>query len=361
MRKEGYWVNMAKDVECHCRECTKCQQAKLPSPVRAPLTSMPVGRPWQMVAVDVLEVPVSYNSNRYLLVIQDYFTKWVEAIPMRDQTAARITEELVKVFSVLGVPNILHSDQGQNFESTILKDTLKAFGVSKSRTTAYHPQGDGMVERLNRSLLQLLRLYVDKEPADWERYIPLVLYAYRTTVHSSTGVSPLQLMFGRQPNSTDFDSPLAFDVSSYQSHIQAKLAELRDLVETNLADAATHQKTTYDKHSTRRSFKVGDLVWLSVPTARKLDPRWEGDWKITAVKSSVTMEISDGNRKKVVHINRLHRRIQPRPSESLEVRLSQLSWAQPQTEHFVVPSEAPTPSVRRNPPRTCNRRPPNYF
>lgn len=359
VRREGYWVNMAKDAERHCRECTKCQEAKLPAPVRAPLTSIPVGRPWQMVAVDVLEVPVSYNGNRYLLVIQDYFTKWAEAIPMRDQTAARITAELVKVFSVLGIPEVLHSDQGQNFESTILKETLQAFGIAKSRTTAYHPQGDGMVERLNRSLLQLLRLYVDKQPADWERYLPLVLYAYRTAVHSSTGVSPFQLMFGRQPKSSDFDHQLAFDVSSYQGHLQAKIAELRDLVETNLAEAAAHQKTTYDKHSIGRTFKVGDLVWLSVPTAGKLDPRWEGNWKIIGVKGPITMEISDGNRKKVTHINRLRHRVQPSPPEFQEVRQPQLTWTPPQTEHIIMPPEVPTPSVRRNPPR--NRRPPDYF
>jgi hypothetical protein len=313
-----------------------------------------------MVAVDVLEVPISYNNNRYLLVIQDYFTKWAEAIPMRDQTAARITAELVKVFSVLGLPDVLHSDQGQNFESTMLKETLQAFGITKSRTTAYHPQGDGMVERLNRSLLQLLRSYVDKEPADWERYLPLILYAYRTTMHSSTGVSPFQLMFGRQPRSSDLDHQLAFDASSYQGHLQAKLAELRDLVETNLVEASTQQKTTYDRHSSNRSFKVGDLVWLSVPTAGKLDPRWEGNWKVTAVKSPVTMEISNGNRKKVTHVNRLHLRVQPSPSEGQEIIHPQLPWTSSQTEHFVMPPEPPTaPSIRRNPPR--NRRPPDYF
>ena len=112
---------MAKDVEHHCHECTKCQQAKIPISVKAPLMSIPVGRPRQMVAVDVLEVPVSYITNRYFLVIQDYFTKWAEAIPMRDQTAMWITVELMKVFSVLEVPDVLHSDQGQNFENTILR------------------------------------------------------------------------------------------------------------------------------------------------------------------------------------------------------------------------------------------------
>ena len=102
------------------------------------MVNVPIGKPWQMVAVDILEVPVSSNNNRYLLVIQDYFTKWVDTIPIPNQTAARITKELTSVFSTYGMPEILHSDQGQNFESSILKQTLEAFGVSKLRTTAYH-------------------------------------------------------------------------------------------------------------------------------------------------------------------------------------------------------------------------------
>ena len=81
---------------------------------------------------------------------------------------------------------ILHSDQGQNFESTILKQTLQDFDVYKSHTTVCHPQGDGMLEHFNRSLLQLLRSYVEKE-ADWEQHFPLVLFAYRIAIHSLTG------------------------------------------------------------------------------------------------------------------------------------------------------------------------------
>ena len=109
-----------------------------------------------MVAVDILEVPLSSCNNRYSLVVQDYFTKWPEVITLPDQTAPRITTELIKLFSRLGLPDVLHSDQGCNFESTVLHQTLDAFGIAKSRTTAYHPQGDGMVECVNRSLLQML-------------------------------------------------------------------------------------------------------------------------------------------------------------------------------------------------------------
>ncbi|KAL5505959.1 hypothetical protein EMCRGX_G007511 [Ephydatia muelleri] len=152
LRREAYWVNMAQDADQHCRECNICQRTKPTAPKRATLINIPVGRPWQMVAVDILEVPVSSNSNRYILVVQDYVTKWADARPIPDQTAVRITRELVHIFAGYGIPEIIHSDQGRNFESTIFQQTMAAFGVKKSRTTAYHPQGDGMVERFNRTL-----------------------------------------------------------------------------------------------------------------------------------------------------------------------------------------------------------------
>ena len=112
-----------------------------------------------MVAVDILKVPISSKGNNYLLVLQDYFTKWPEAIPLKDQTAETIVRTLVKIFSVYGMPRYLHSDQGANFESAILKKTCEVFGIKKSHTSPYHPQGDGMVERLNKSLLQMLQMY----------------------------------------------------------------------------------------------------------------------------------------------------------------------------------------------------------
>jgi len=175
-----------------------------------------------MIAVDILEVPVSCQNNRYLLVVQDYFTKWPTAIELPDQTAARITRELMKLFSEFGIPRIV---QGRNFKSTILCQTMEAFGVSKSHTTVYHPQGDGMVECLNHSLLQLLRVYIDTQE-EWERYLPLVIFAYHTAVYASTGVSPFTFMFRCQPQITDLSIPTAFDSGPYQAQLQAKLAEL---------------------------------------------------------------------------------------------------------------------------------------
>ena len=179
LKEEAYWPGMAVDVQKYCQECSTYQTSKLPSPTPAQMVNAPIGNPWEMFAVDILEVPLLWNNHRYLLVVMDYFTKWADAIPLCDQKATTISDAVVKICSNFGMPEILHSDQGRNFESTLFHQVLEAFGIHKCRTTAYHPQGDGMVERFNRSLLQLLRCYVDTED-DWERYLPLVLYAYRT-------------------------------------------------------------------------------------------------------------------------------------------------------------------------------------
>ena len=255
-----YWVNMACVVFNYCCKCSPCQQRKQLAPVRALLTSVPIiGNPCQMIAVHILEVALSVNNNMYLFVIQDYFTKWTEAIPLHNQIAAAITTELIILLAKFGMPDTLHSDQGRNFESALMKQTLEAFGVHKLRTTAYHPQGDGIIKRFNWLFHQLLRTYVEQE-MDWERLLPLVLYAYRTTIHSSMWTSPFVLVFSRHPESPDFNNLTGYDSTSYQNHILSKMAALKDLVEANLVQAASQQWVYYNQHST--TFQCWWLCWI---------------------------------------------------------------------------------------------------
>ena len=195
-----------------------------------------------MVAVDILQVPISSCNNQYLLVIQDYFIKWAEAIPIPDQSARRITKEFITVFSHYGLSDIL---QGRNFESSILRQTLEGFGNKKTRTTAYHPQGNGMVKQFNRSLLQLLCAYVEHQ-TDWEQHLPYALFAYRSAIHTSTGVSPFELMFGCPPVQHPLLFATAYDAVSYQSKLRSTLSRLYDFVETHLAQK---QKSTYDHNA----------------------------------------------------------------------------------------------------------------
>ena len=315
-----------------------------------------------MLAVDVLEVPMSSHGNRYLLVLQDYFTKWAEAIPMPDQTAERIVKVLIEVFSHFGIPEILHSDQGRNFESTILKKTCSAFGIVKSRTTSYHPQGDGMVERFNRTLLQLLRAYVQQQ-SDWESQLPLLLYAYCTARHTSTHLSPFVLLIGREPvlpitPSLGGDEMKGHDPHSYEHTLQVRLAELRDLVECHIAQEAQRQKKSYDSSTKCRTFNVGDAVWLHVPTAGKLEAKWEGGWTVRRVLSPVNVDIEHTTtaRTRVVHVNRLQARIVREEVEAQGDKYEEhgvADWEAPQIEHLILPPQQEQPAAvqRRYPQR----------
>ena len=178
-----------------------------------------------MITVDILEVLLSLSNNHYLLVVKDYLTKWAEAIALPVQTGARITTEMVKIFSTYVPPQILHSDQCRNFESTMLSEALKAFVVEKSQRTPYHPQGDGMFERFNHSLLQLLQSYV-KSKNDWECYLRLFLYMYRTETHYSMGDPPFMIMFGGFQVLPQLTQTNAIDATSYLGHLTTKIVEL---------------------------------------------------------------------------------------------------------------------------------------
>ena len=198
----------------------------------------------------------------------------------------------------------------------------------------------------------MLRSYVETKE-EWEKYLPLVLYAYHTAVHSSIGFTPFELMYGRPSQQAPFDQLHSFDADSYQHHLQAKLAEMRGFVEINLAGSASRQSNNYNKHSQTRQFKVGDHIWLSIPTAKKLDPKWDGRWTITAVKGPLNMQISDGTVSKVVHVNRLRHQIQPTPTDGpSQQKPFNTDWTPPQIDHFTKFYSDPI-VPRRYPSRAC--------
>ena len=153
----------------------------------------------ERIAIDVLgPLPVSTTGNKYLLIVQDYFTKWVEAYPLPNQEAVSVAEVLIQHFiSRFGVPMSLHSDQGRNFESAVFAEMCDLLGIDKTRTTPLHPQSDGMVERFNRTIEAQLSKFVDYHQKDWDLHIPLLLMAYRTSVHETTGCTPAMMMMGR--------------------------------------------------------------------------------------------------------------------------------------------------------------------
>ena len=143
--------------------------------------------------------PKSDQGKKYVLIISDYFTRWTEAYPISNQEAVTIAETLVKEYICrYGVPQYLHTDQGRNFESKLMKEVCELLGIKKTRTSPYHPQSDGMVERFNRTLEAMLSKYVSDNQRDWDVHLPLVMMAYRSSVHEATTFTPYFMMLGRE-------------------------------------------------------------------------------------------------------------------------------------------------------------------
>ena len=153
----------------------------------------------ECLALDFLgPLPSSNFGNKNIIIVADYFSKWSKAVPMSNQEAHRVAELLVKeVVCRFGVPLLIHSDQGRNFESAVFTEMCQLLGIQKTRTTAYHPQSDGMVERFNRTLEDQLAKFVDYHQRDWDEHIPYLMLAYRSAVHESTGCTPAKVVFGR--------------------------------------------------------------------------------------------------------------------------------------------------------------------
>ena len=164
---------------------------------RPPLHPIPVSRPFQIIGVGIMELPTTERGNRYVLVFQDFLTKWPMVYPMPDQKSLRIAELLVnEVIPQFGVPESLPSDRGTNLLSHLMTDVCRLLGIKKLNTTSHHPQCDGMVERFNRTLKTMLRKYAAEFSTQWDRYLPGALWAYCNVPHDSTGEKPSFLLYG---------------------------------------------------------------------------------------------------------------------------------------------------------------------
>lgn len=322
VRERFYWLDHRKAVDEWCRRCYICSAKKGPAEKgRGAMKVYNVGAPFERIALDIVgPLPRSSAGNKYALVVVDYFSKWPEVIPIPNQQATTIAKVLLQqVISRYGVPLELHSDQGRSFESSIFKELLKMLGIKKTRTTPLHPQSDGLVERMIRTLLQYLSQFVSDHQKDWDEWIPTFLLAYRTSRHETTAMSPAMVFLGRElrlPLDLLRGSPptTLADERTYVEEQQRRLNETHDFVRQRLRICSDRMKSWYDSRARPISFAQGEKVWLYNPRRTKgkcpkLQFDWEGPYEVVERLNDLVYRIVRSPRKKprIVHVNRLAR------------------------------------------------------
>ena len=183
------WHGVAKNVRDLSESCPICQKAGPAIIAKAPLNPLPVIKePFTRIAMDVFG-PLNRTKagNKYILVLMDYATKWPEAFALRNVTTETIVNCIIKVTTRIGVPQELLTDNGSNFMSKVMKKYCSMTGIEQIRTSPYHPQTDGMVERFNATLKRLLRKLTQNSEVEWDLCLPYVLWSYRGTIHKTTG------------------------------------------------------------------------------------------------------------------------------------------------------------------------------
>ena len=296
-----YWWRMEDSVRDWIVTCDTCQSFRVERPsTRQPLTPMPIFPPLSAWACDlIVSLPTTPRGNKYILVAIDYGTRWVEAFPLPNQSAETISRVLLdQVFFRFGIPEVIHSDQGANFESRLLHEICNLLGIKKTRTTPYNPRGNGLVEKMNSTIKKCLATSSHSHPESWDLRLPSVLFAIRTTIQSSLRVSPYEALFHLHPR-TPLDLQCQPDISHpLVSRISAELLDSLQAVQNNLQIAQERQKLYFDSQLPQPpDYQIGDLVQRAYRPrpgeTPKLCPKWAGKYTVKEVRPHGVLVLED--------------------------------------------------------------------
>ena len=246
-----WWRGMRADVRRFCRGYLNCVSRRGPGQaLHPPLQPIPVVKPFHRVAVDVLQLPLTSSGNKYVVAFMDYFTKWVEAFAVADQQAQTIARLLVEnIVCRHGVPQEL---LGSNFLSDLMLEMCSILGIQKVNTSGYHPQTDGLVEKFNSTLINMISKSSDSGGPEWDQQLPLLLFAYRSTIQESTRKSPFFLLYGRDPRLPtgsvldEVEPAYLVDMEDYRTEFLVSLAKAKKIALENIRQAQAKQKEFYD-------------------------------------------------------------------------------------------------------------------
>ncbi|XP_041841581.1 uncharacterized protein LOC121640000 [Melanotaenia boesemani] len=327
LKQRCFWGGMYGDVEQWVKECQRCVLTKMPQPrIQAPQTSFLATRPLEVVAVDYTTLERATDGRENVLVITDVFTKFSQAFATRDQKADTTAKIILKDwFLKYGVPERLHSDQGRNFESAVIAELCRLYGVKKTRTTPHHPQGNPQCERFNRTLHNLLRTLPPEQKRRWPEHLSELVYAYNVTPHSTTGYSPHYLLFGVHPH-LPIDALLGQEpvkdekldwLATHQERLQDAHARAREYSERKAAERVVLQQ---DKVFCP-PVEIGQLVYLRYrpPGRNKIQDAWGATvYKVVDIQGTTyTVAPLEGGPVRNVHRSNLRPCVGPPPAPRL--------------------------------------------
>ena len=312
-----YWPGIFPDVARFCRSCKNCQKCIPKGRVpRAPLIPIqPMEEPFNRIAMDIVgPLNKSGRGHKFILVLCDYATKYPEAVPLKTIDSETVANAMIEIFSRVGIPKEILTDQGSNFMSSLMCQLCTLLDIKKLNTTPYHPQANGLVENFNGTLKKMLKCYAQEEPTDWDRHIPYVLFAYRESPHETTGYSPFELLYGRQVRGPlqlmkeNWEDDQTIEEESLVSYIiktRDRLEKLHELASFKEMEAKRKQKKYFDGKSKVRDLEPCQRVLVLLPTSNSnLLAEWKGPYKVIEKVSPVDYKVQI-NRKtsKVYHIN----------------------------------------------------------
>lgn len=319
-----YWINMSSFIKQYCQSCDTCQRFNFSClHPRAPLQPISVSRPWQLVGVDFMgPFRESQSGNKYIILAIDHFTKFAEAAATISFDALTTAQFLLSsIVCRHGMMEQLLSDHGVNFESNLIKQMCTLLGTKKLFSSTYHQAGNGITERVNKTIKPALAKFVNSDHDDWDSYLPMALSAYNNSYHSTIKMTPFEALYHRPPVqlsdvllSNQLPSgTIPRSVSDFVIELRERAERINEILTENTKIAQYKQKKQYDKFVRDKvSFKKGDKVKIINYRTHKdhskgFEPKFNGPYSITNQQGLNYDLNSDSLRDELVHYNRMEK------------------------------------------------------
>ncbi len=313
----GLYANSLSHFPPPCAACRECQLVNPPASPKAPLRPLPLMQvPFERIGMDLIgPLERSARGHRFALVLVDYATRYPEAVVLRNISAKSVAEALFSMISRVGIPKEILTDQGTAFMSRTIRKLYELLGIKSIRTSVYHPQTDGLVERFNRTLKTMIRKFVHEDAKNWDKWLEPLLFAVREVPQASTGFSPFELLYGRQPRGVldvlreTWEEGLSESKNEIQHvlDLRTKLHTLGQLSMENLLQAQDKQSRLYNRGARLRNFTPGDKVLVLLPTSSsKLLAKWQGPFEVTRQVGDLNYEVVRTDRsgaRQIYHLN----------------------------------------------------------